>query len=380
MHVAQVSFFVDPQCRPPETLLHDWSALVEVAVAARSAGARVTVLQASLVAGRVMHSDIAFHFVRPGARSALARSCAFRELLRDLSPDVFHVHGLGFAPEVCELRAAAPHTPILLQDHADRVPRFWRRRAWRRAAATASGISFCAKAQAEPFRNAGLLPPGLEILEVPESTSSFTPGDAAEARAATGLYGDPAVLWVGHLDANKDPLTVLEGVSAALHERPNLHLWCCYATSQLLPALEARLAREESLRRRVHLLGRVPHESVEQLMRAADFFVLGSHREGGSFALIEAMATGLTPVVTDIPSSRSLTGNTAVGTLWPRGDWRALAAALQRAPAPRAFVRAHFDEHLSSSAIGRKLVTAYSRVLAARAGHVNGLQRGMART
>jgi len=99
-------------------------------------------------------------------------------------------------------------------------------------------------------------------------------------------------------------------------------------------------------------------------MRAADLFVLGSHREGGSSALVEAMATGLTSVVTDIPSSRVLTGNGAVGALWPCGDSRALATALQRTaaslgPAARAAVRAHFDAHLSSFALGRKLTTAY---------------------
>ena len=33
----------------------------------------------------------------------------------------------------------------------------------------------------------------------------------AMARAISGVHGDPALLWVGHLDANKDPLTVLEG-------------------------------------------------------------------------------------------------------------------------------------------------------------------------
>ncbi len=66
-------------------------------------------------------------------------------------------------------------------------------------------------------------------------------------------------------------------------------------------------------------------------MRAADLFVLGSHREGSSFALIEALATGLTPVVTDIPSLRALTGNGAVGALWPCGDAGALDDALRSA-------------------------------------------------
>ena len=32
--------------------------------------------------------------------------------------------------------------------------------------------------------------------------------------------GDPALLWVGNLDANKDPLTVLRGVSMAARELP----------------------------------------------------------------------------------------------------------------------------------------------------------------
>ena len=275
---------------------------------------------------------------------------------------------MGFAREVCELHELAPDTPILLQDHADRVPQLWRRGAWRRAAAAVGGISFCASAQAQPFRHARLLPPNVEIFEVAESTSSFTPGDRDAARAATGLRGDPAVLCLGHLDANKDPLTVLDGVRAALSSLPNLHLWFCYGTSPLLAAVEARIARDGSLRDRVHLLGRVPHEQIQQLMRAADIFVLGSHREGGSSSLVEAMATGLTPVVTDIPSSRALTGNGAVGALWPCGDSAALGVAVQAAaaslgPVSRARVRAHFDAHLSHNALGLKLTAAYRELL-----------------
>jgi glycosyltransferase involved in cell wall biosynthesis len=216
------------------------------------------------------------------------------------------------------------------------------------------------------------LPRHAEIFEIPELTSTFVPGEAAQARAATGLRGNPAVLWVGHLNANKDPLTVLEAVGAAARSLPDLQLWCCYATHPLLSAVKARIAGDTMLRDRVHLLGRVPRAKVEELMRAADIFVLASHREGGSSALVEAMATGLVPVVSDIPSSRKLTGDGAVGALWPCGDWRALGAALLRAaatrgPASRSQVRAHFDAHLSAPALGRTLLAAYSRLAEPRA-------------
>ncbi len=217
------------------------------------------------------------------------------------------------------------------------------------------------------FREAGLLASHTAVFAIPESTSVFQPGDQLAARAASGLEGDPAVLWVGHLDANKDPLAVLDAVSHAARELPGLKLWCCFGTAPLRDAVESRIARDATLRERVYLLGRVPHARVETLMRAADLFVLGSHREGSSFSLIEALATGLLPVVTDIPSLRALTGNGAVGYLWPCGDAAACAKALllaaaTRSVAQRAAARAHFDAQLSHRAVGRRLAEAYGRI------------------
>jgi len=118
-------------------------------------------------------------------------------------------------------------------------------------------------------------------------------------------------------------------------------------------------------------LGRVPHERIEQLMRAADLFVLGSHREGSGYSLIEALACGLLPVVTDIPSFRSLTGGGAVGRLWPREDPTALSLAIRSAAAcageaMRKAVRAHFDRELSSRALGIKLAAMYGDILERR--------------
>lgn len=370
MRVMQINFYLDPR-RGPLDMLRDWQALPDIAFAAAAGGARVCVVQACATDAVLNERGIEFHFIAPPMpERLLTRAPAFRQLLEQVAPDVVHVHGLAFAHEVLELRALAPRLPILLQDHADRVPRYWRRGLFKRALSAVDGLSFCAREQAAPFRRAGLLHPRQEVFEIPESTSAFEPGDRAAARAATGIDGDPALLWVGHLDANKDPLCVLDAVSALSRELPNLELWCCFGSAPLREVIEWRLMGDPELSKRVHLLGRVPHERVETLMRAADLFVLGSHREGSSFSLIEALATGLTPVVTAIPSMRALTHEGAVGELWPCGDVQACAQAILRAarllqPASRVRVRTHFDAQLSYSAIGRRLQLAYARLAGA---------------
>jgi glycosyltransferase involved in cell wall biosynthesis len=284
-----------------------------------------------------------------------------------LKADVFHVQGLGFPADVIALADIAPKVPILLQDHANRPPRIWRRRAWRRGLALASGIAFCAREQSKPFATANLIGKGTEIYEIPESSSRFTPGNQTKARAETQLTGDPCLLWVGHLNSNKDPLTVLDGVSDAARTLPGLQMWCCFGAAPLRTAVIRRTEQDPHLRGRVHLLGAIPHDEIEMLMRAADFLVLGSHREGSGYALIEALACGLAPIVTDIPSFRSLTGDGAVGRLWPCGNARGLSEAiLSIASEPyatlRSAARAHFDREISFDALGRKLVETYQRL------------------
>jgi glycosyltransferase involved in cell wall biosynthesis len=259
--------------------------------------------------------------------------------------------------------------PIILQDHASGPPRIWRRTSMRRGMSVAAGVAFCSLDQARPFAKAGLIGASTKVYEIPESTSRFSPADRDDARGATGVEGHPAVLWVGHLNANKDPLTVLEGISAAIRELPQLRFYCCFGNAPLLCAVQRRIASDARLRDRVHLLGRLPHERIELMMRAADIFVLGSHREGSGYSLIEALACGLPPVVTDIPSFRSLTKGGSVGALWPCDDSRALCQTLLSiahgsGSELRAAVRMHFERELSSNALGIKLTAMYADVLA----------------
>jgi glycosyltransferase involved in cell wall biosynthesis len=363
--VAQISFFRDPRDRTPERLLDDWPTLAIVAEAASQGGARTTVIQASAHTRRLSRGGIDYHFL-PCDRDP----AALRALLARLQPQVLHVQGLGFPREVIRLAGLVPgpNCRILLQDHADGPPRRpWRWPLWRRGLSAAHGLMFCAREQAVPFRRRGLVRPGLRIYEVPESSSRFGPRDADEARRATGLHGDPCLLWVGNLIPRKDPLTVLDGVAQVVAQLPGLQLWCCYVQTPLLHEIRARIASDPRLAGRVHLLGPVPHARVEVLMAAADVLVQGSRSEGSGYSVIEAMACGLPPVVTDIPSFRVMTGDGACGRLWPPGRSDALARGLlslcAEPPAQRrAAARASFEAWNSFEALGRCLAAAYDDV------------------
>jgi glycosyltransferase involved in cell wall biosynthesis len=356
LRVVQVGFQVDRLRREPAQLLEAWPSLVDVAEAARQASLQVSVVQACHRAQLLSCNGVRYHF--------FAEDEDAPALIGSLDPDIIHVHGLCFPREVLRLAARLPNVPILLQDHASRTPRVWKRPLYRRSFAAAAGVAFCARAQSSPFEQARLIDGRTSIHAVAESTCRFRPGDQGEAQARTGLKGDPCLLWVGALSRNKDPLTVLEGVSRAVDALPGLELWCCYGAAPLERAVIRRINEDRRLRERVHLLGHRPHQEIESLMQAADVFVLGSHREGSGYALIEALACGLPPLVTDIPSFRALTGDGAVARLWWRGDPQSLADELlaipaERSPAHRASVRAHFERELSFAALGHRLEETY---------------------
>ncbi|HYH80341.1 MAG TPA: glycosyltransferase family 4 protein [Longimicrobium sp.] len=371
MRVVHVSCVRDPHGRTGAELLDAWPTLGDVAAAVSRAGAEVTVLQSAHADGDHERDGVRYRFVAeprlPGRRWRtgaapwrLARAAAA------LRPDVIHLNGLGFplhARALCGVGA-----PVLAQDHANAPPRrFAALHRW--GLARVGGVAFTAREQAEPFFRARLLRPGTPVFTIPESSTHFTPGDVTQARATTGVDGDPGILWVGRLNDNKDPLTILDAFSLALPRMPGARLWCCYHEAPLLDAVRARLAAEPALAERVHLLGAVPHPQVELLCRAADLFVLGSRREAAGYAVLEAIACGAAPVLSDIPPFRALTGGGAVGARAAPGDAAAFADALvalaaEPRDALRARTAAHFRRELSFDVVGARLVEAYEALVA----------------
>ena len=137
-----------------------------------------------------------------------------------------------------------------------------------------------------------------------------------------------------------------------------------YGDAPLEAAVRRRVADTLTLSHRVTLVGAVPHDRIGAYFSAADIFVSGSHHEGSGYSLIEAMACGVMPCVTDIPSFRALTGGQ--GRLWRVGDSAACASALKDVAArdresERVAVRRRYAEALSWDAIGRQYSERVSR-------------------
>ncbi len=158
-------------------------------------------------------------------------------------------------------------------------------------------------------------------------TDEFHP-DPVERRAVRAELGigDDAVIAiaVARTHPQKDHPTLLEAARRAHREHPDLELVLVGTGTETLDAgVDAPLAL------RVHGLGE--RRDVARLLRGADLVVSSSLTEGMPNALLEAMASGLIPVATDVGDCRSIIAD--AGQVVPTADPVALAAAIGRVAA-----------------------------------------------
>ncbi len=114
-------------------------------------------------------------------------------------------------------------------------------------------------------------------------------------------------------------------------------------------------------------------EDVADCLRALDLFVLPSLAEGICNTILEAMATGLPVVATDVGGNPDLVQPGVTGALVPAGDPDAMARALMAYPADPArtaregqAARARAEAAFSMEAMVKGYMAVYDRVLARR--------------
>lgn len=90
------------------------------------------------------------------------------------------------------------------------------------------------------------------------------------------------------------------------------------------------LSRELKLENRVDFIGRISREKTTKYYQEADVFVLPSINEGMSNALLEAMASGLPVIVTNVGGTRELVQDGINGYVVPLRNANSIAKALKK--------------------------------------------------
>lgn len=89
-----------------------------------------------------------------------------------------------------------------------------------------------------------------------------------------------------------------------------------------------KLAKNINCENSIIFMGQQSETNVKKLLRAFDVFVLNSYTEGLSYALLEALASGLPAIVTSVGSNPDIITDGCEGFLVPPEDLEALATCL----------------------------------------------------
>lgn len=246
-----------------------------------------------------------------------------RRIVSSTQPDLVHLHSSKAG--LCGRLAIRGRLPTLFQPHGwsfeaadgalERIVVGWERLGARWADAIvcvseAERTRGLAKGIRGPYR---VIPNGVDVRR-------FTKADDAErleARRRLGLGGAPLVVCVGRLSRAKGQDVLVDSWTAVRTAVPEAEL-----------ALVGDGEDMETLRRRadasIRLVGH--RDDVADWLVAGDVVAVPSRWEGMSLGMLEAMATGRSLVVTDVPGARE--AMKGAGAIVPPDDPKALAAAI----------------------------------------------------
>ena len=271
-------------------------------------------------------------------------------LLRAERPDVLHSHMVHANLLARAAQPLARVQRLICTAHNVIEGGRWRELAYRFSDPMCDLTTNVSRAAAERYVRVGAVP-AHRMRYVPNGVDEqlFRPDVARREQARRELGLGQRFVWlaVGRCEAAKDLPTLLRAFAALRrgHEA-TLRAATLHGATLLIvgdgperPALE-RLAGELELGRDVRFLGL--RRDIPALMNAADAYAMSSAWEGLPMVLLEALASGLAVVATDVGGNREVVQPEVDGLLVPPGDPAALADAMSelmaRSPIDRALL------------------------------------------
>ena len=281
-------------------------------------------------------------------------------LIKEISPDIVLVNGFIFPLQVIQLRLKiGPRPRIIVINRSETPGSGWRGLLQKLADRYVFAYLFPSERDGKKWIEKGIIREKNKIREVMHASSVLKKEDKKIARQKLGIDGSPLFLWVGRLDANKDPVTVVKAFIKFLDSQSNARLYMIFQKDELGIELKD-LIEKSNTENSIRLVGKVEHEELGNWYNAVDFFISGSHAEGGGIAAIEAMSCGAIPILTRIPSFIQFSDKGRCGLLFDPGNLDALHSFLLLTPeldieSESQKVRERFASEFSLEAIAQKI-------------------------
>jgi len=255
---------------------------------------------------------------------------ALRRELAGFAPDLVDAH---YVPNYGILGALAGRRPLVIHSWGSDLLVSAQRSRWHAARAR------WALGRADRvFADARVLGEAAVALGVPRARIEVVPWGIELERFPLGAFvEEPRLVSVRHLEPIYDVTTLVEALPEIAAGHPDLGVEIAGEGPERA-ALEAR-ARTLGVADRARFRGRVSPAELARLVAASAVYVSTSRSDSTSLSLLEAMAAGSVPVVTDIPGNREWIEPGVGGRLFPVGDARALARAVSETLADAEFRR-----------------------------------------
>ncbi len=260
----------------------------------------------------------------------LPRVLRFRTLMRQLRPDLVHVHYLNDAALVPAMAGARPlvvtawGSDVLVNPKGSSVLRWMLTRILAKADLVTCDAAHVKRALVALGADASKV----VVIYFGTDTALFHPAKRDPAlRAQLGLDGSPTVVSIRSLEPLYDVGTLIAAFPAVLARCPSARLVIAGTGSE-----EARLqeaARSLGIAHAVRFVGLIPEHDMPRYLASCDVYVSTALSDGGIAAsTAEAMACGLPVVITDVGDNREWVHDGVHGFVVPAKDPAALASRL----------------------------------------------------
>jgi glycogen synthase len=184
----------------------------------------------------------------------------------------------------------------------------------------------CSQFEADEMRRMGL---AQELTMVPLWID--TDAMAAEPEAPPAVQAPrPWILFVGQLSPRKGYDLALRAMPDVLRRHPTASLLLVSGINTADRERAEALAGELRIAPHVRFLGRVDDDALVSLFRSCDVYVTPTRYEGFGLTLLEAMASGVPVVATDVPAANELVRDGESGLLARPEDPKSVATAVLR--------------------------------------------------